>query len=315
MSPSSECETPRNLRLRLESALQVLASGRARAAYGQEGLRALQQSLKEAEQRLALDFREVQESTVEHAAMYAKNPEVLGGMLHLVFCLDLVHQWVQSRDDQIKEMEQNLQKAQQSMVQCTSLMDQLSLDVRSCKESLAALERASRDATNPGGSARAQRAQAAQEELLRQNAELRAELESAKKAASLHVRRDATVTDAPVQTLLQKLEQLEPLLAAMPAGPGVELQEEACEAYGRLRGALLEAAAIPEVPSWPGDSGRSASSWSSRSEMPHAAAPCTDRWPRTQLEPVARPGAYQQRLGPHVPPLPRSGPFRPHSQH
>ena len=61
--------------------------------------------------------------------------EVLGGMLHLVFCLDLVHQWVQSRDDQIKagvapfqqgafkaqrlqEMEQNLQKAQQSMVQC-----------------------------------------------------------------------------------------------------------------------------------------------------------------------------------------------------
>ena len=74
----------------------------------------------------------------------------------------------------------------------------------------------------------------------------------------------------------------------MPAGPGViELQEEvrprrvgaeaalpvpeACEAYGRLRGALLEAhpssarapncdrtslfpqaAAIPEVPSWPG---------------------------------------------------------------
>eukprot|EP00439_Symbiodinium_sp_Y106_P038194 s2427_g4.t1 len=75
-----------------------------------------------------------------------------------------------------------------------------------------ALERASRDATNPGGSARAQRAQAAQEELLRQNAELRAELESAKKAASLHVRRDATVTDAPVQTLLQKLEQLEPLL-------------------------------------------------------------------------------------------------------
>lgn len=254
---------------------------------------------------------------MEHAAMYAKNPEVLGGMLHLVFCLDLVHQWVQSRDDQIKEMEQNLHKAQQSMVQCTSLMDQLSLDVRGCKESLAALERVSRDATHPGGSAqRSQRAQAAQEELLRQNAELRAELESAKKAASLRARRDATVTDAPVQTLLQSLEQLEPLLAAMPAGPGViELQEEACEAYGRLRGALLEAAAIPEVPSWPGDPGRSASSWSSSENMPNVAAPCADRWPRTQLEPVARPGACQQRLGPHVPPLPRSGPFRLHGQH
>ncbi|CAE7304148.1 TATDN2 [Symbiodinium natans] len=131
-----ECESPRNLRLRLEAALQVLADGRARAVHGQEGLALLQRSLKDAEQRLGVDLREVQESTVEYAAMYAKNPEVLGGMLHLVFCLDLVHQWVQSRDDQIKEMEEKLQEAQRSMVQCTSLMDQLSLDVRSCSESL-----------------------------------------------------------------------------------------------------------------------------------------------------------------------------------
>ena len=115
-------------------------------------------SSQEAEQRLALDLREVQAAPNvrrtfpgfrvfqngsvrdsssffgrrapwsmrrcmlrirRHTLLYSTNRqlppvacEVLGGMLYLVFCLDLVHQWVQSRDDQIKAGIRSLQSFQ-----------------------------------------------------------------------------------------------------------------------------------------------------------------------------------------------------------
>ena len=45
---------------------------------------------------------------------------------------------------------------------------------------------------------------------------------------------------------LAALEPLEPLLAAMPMGSqeALDLQEEACEAYGHLRRVVLQAARV-----------------------------------------------------------------------
>ena len=79
------CAMSVSLRLRSEAALQALAAGR-RVAKGAQAVEELRKALEDVAPKLRVDLREVQESVIEHAAMYAKNPEVLGGMLHLVFC-------------------------------------------------------------------------------------------------------------------------------------------------------------------------------------------------------------------------------------
>ncbi|CAE8627811.1 unnamed protein product, partial [Polarella glacialis] len=99
---------PTGLRLRAETALRALADGRTRLASGLDSVDLLRGQLDEAGTRWDLDLREVQESTVEHTAMYARNPEVLGGMLHLVFCLDLVNQWLEQRDSEAEELREQL---------------------------------------------------------------------------------------------------------------------------------------------------------------------------------------------------------------
>ncbi|CAJ1386020.1 unnamed protein product [Effrenium voratum] len=200
-------------RRRAAAALRQLGEGARRAQRATEALALLQQELAATECRLGVDLRQVQESTVEHAAMYAKNPEVLGGMLQLVFCLDLVHQWEQSTDHQIKDLQAQLQSISAEFLQCRGMMEKLSREVQALR------------ATDT------------------ETQELR-ELRRANAALTQQLARPGTGESACV-ALLGSLEELEPLLAAMPMESSrfLELQEEACEAYGRLRSVLLEAAA------------------------------------------------------------------------
>eukprot|EP00931_Biecheleriopsis_adriatica_P058681 TRINITY_DN34998_c0_g2_i1.p1 TRINITY_DN34998_c0_g2~~TRINITY_DN34998_c0_g2_i1.p1 ORF type:complete len:154 (+),score=31.26 TRINITY_DN34998_c0_g2_i1:57-464(+) len=119
--------------------------------------------------------------------------------------------------------------------------------------------------------------------------------------------------------MLASLEQLEPLLAAMPASTDLqgELQEEACEAYGRLRTTLLEAAELPHANAVtvPGDQ-----SLPSRQQVPFPceagrAAPQPRDGRLIDLEtPLREPVVTQSGLVPRmqgslaaVPPLPRHG--------
>merc|ERR1712232_196935 len=69
----------------------------------------------------------------------------------------------------------------------------------------------------------------------------------------------ATGRVAPPERMLIWLEELEPMLAMLPVGvvPGMEhIQEDACEAYGRLREALWAAASTqhPQMATLPGGS-------------------------------------------------------------
>jgi len=358
-------DDPRSLRRRVEAALRGLADGRTRLEHCSEAVGELREGLCEVGVRLGVDLREIQESVVEHTAMYAKNPEVLGGMLQLVFCLDLVHGWLEQRDAKAQELERRLGLLEGGVTDCEALFVGLRGEVRACSHRLTELEEVhlackelpldaglqvawgdagasslstmgativdsakERAAESPAEralrrEAAALRAQlqaavagaekakaaaaaaaasaagvrtsaglpargglqlqqrrgtqrppegvpsgapgpgwAAEEALRRENAELRARLSEVPPTAEAAAADGAPIaTLPPVQGLLAGLERLEPLLASLPVAlvPGMaELQEEACEAYGRLRSVLLDAAAVPgsaATATLPGQSG------------------------------------------------------------
>lgn len=278
--------SPQGLRIRSEEALRALAEGRTRLESGLQAVKLLQQQLDAAGARLGLDLREVQESTVEHAAMYARNPEVLGGMLHLLFSLDTVRQWLERRDSEVEELEGRLSTVEEQLVEQSTLSQHLNRELVACSAFATTLDEQAKVAAaaaaqrRPGSAADVRRPSTVAREskelielrqelkLLRQeNAELQDQLSAARAAPAetqgsllqglghaLSSMQAPMSSLAPIQQLLTSLEQLEPLLAAMPAGvvPGMtELQEEACEAYGRLRMALLEANAMPQIPPMP----------------------------------------------------------------
>ena len=215
-----------SLRLRSETVLKALAEGRWRLAHGQEAVAQLLEDLDELRKtKLGSDLREVQESILEHNAMYAKNPEVLGSMLHLVFGLDVMSQWLTSRDEELDERFRHLEKLQEDLVKHRCALEDLQMEVQDIKASTA-------------GSSEVQA-------LRRENARLRRESSHAEAVAPSEPLA-ASWTPGAKAELLRCLEALEPRLAALPMAPGfMELQEEACEAYHHLRRVLLEAVALP----------------------------------------------------------------------
>lgn len=127
------------LLVRARAALQALSDGKVRAASGidsvdelQDRLRALsgQKTLRES----GIDLREVQESVVEHAAMYANCSEVLGGMLQLVFCLDHFRNWLEQRDLDIQEGLAQLDTLRRDFEDSGARITQLGTEVRTCVE-------------------------------------------------------------------------------------------------------------------------------------------------------------------------------------
>lgn len=263
--------------LRLEAELQALSEGRAKVAGGAQSVDDLRHQLGEVGARLRIDLREVQESVVEHSAMYARNPEVLGGMLHVVKCLDLVHAWLAERDARTKEIERQLVALDDRWGECRAWLDDLNREIKDCSERTAVAEltadlaRASAAAKPPveasdvGSSVVLRDLRRENSELLRANADLCAKLqhvvhrEASAPASAAAAKHTAHMLAPPAKSavpaqgvlgLLETLEQLEPMLAALPIGsvPGMlEVQEEACEAYGRLRALLFEAAAaVPD---------------------------------------------------------------------
>jgi len=277
----AEREDPRVLLRRVEAALQTLSDGRARVAAGAEAVEQLRRQLDKVRTPLALDLREVQESVVEHAAMYARSPEVLGGMLHLVFCFDLVRAWLSERDFEAQTLERRISDVEGQVGACRQYLREVEVEARACGERAASLalaadlgrishgsrQRAAANAhcevavqaeecwlepsaitgvDNAARTAREAEALVALKELQLENADLRAKLAS-KEVAGLRWPSLATAAASPAQGLVEALEQFEPMLASLPLGPEmVELQEEACDAYGRLRSVLLEAASMPQ---------------------------------------------------------------------
>ena len=216
-----------SLRLRSETVLKALAEGRWRLAHGQEAVAQLLEDLDELRKtKLGSDLREVQESILEHNAMYAKNPEVLGSMLHLVFGLDVMSQWLTSRDEELDERFRHLEKLQEDLVKHRCALEDLQMEVQDIKASTA-------------GSSEVQA-------LRRENARLRRESSLSAEAVAPSEPLAASWTPGAKAELLRCLEALEPRLAALPMAPEfMELQEEACEAYHHLRRVLLEAVALP----------------------------------------------------------------------
>jgi len=90
--------------------------------------------------RLGVDLRAVQESVVEHAAMYASCPEVLGGMLQLVFCLDLLGTWIKEQDNTVNSYAQRLQVIEEGYCMQGVRLAELASEVRACGERAAELE-------------------------------------------------------------------------------------------------------------------------------------------------------------------------------
>jgi len=133
---------PRDLMRRLEVALHSLTDGQARVAEAAAAVGDLRLRLADLASQLAdrVDLREVQESVVEHAAMYAKSPEVLGSMLKLVFCLDLVAGWLRERDARAAHFEERLASAEGHVESCNSLFGSLKAEVQTCCERAATLE-------------------------------------------------------------------------------------------------------------------------------------------------------------------------------
>lgn len=301
---------PQSLLRRLEAALRDLAEGKSRVAHGLTAVGELRQRLGDVAPRLGIDLRGVQESVVEHAATYAKSPEVLGCMLKLVWCLDLVSTWLGERDASAAELERRLNSVEGQIARCDATFADVRQEVKSCCESVAALD-AQKEQEQLQLQSRLQelqhqleeqgrehdrklreqllesqrKVQEQQEHLQERLQQLRqqhddekqqwnkvaseqitralsdkaarssggaAEAEAAEAAAWMEAEHRAmpprSAGGGPVQALLLGLEQLEPSLASLPVGilPGMlELQEEACEAYTRLRDVLFEAAELP----------------------------------------------------------------------
>lgn len=311
------------LLVRARAALQVLGDGKVRTANGIESVKELQERLNELAGLTGMDLREVQESIVEHAAMYANCPEVLGGMLQLVFCLDTVRDWLEQRDRAMQDTLSQLDTLQRNFEDCTNHITELGVEVRNCTKLASTLEGAvvtqpalvvpsphlTRAAAAPPKSPQrrqehvisvdlqALEADAENDKLVvelrhenkdlwsqcselhRRLAQADAEVAAARQdkaaacSAAEAARSAAEQTAAAAEeavamrgqsspaacsremqlqqqrhepSALGVLEQLEPLLAGLPVGvvPGMsELQEEACEVYGRLRSLLITAAA------------------------------------------------------------------------
>lgn len=311
------------LLLRARAALQALSDGKVRTASGLDSVKELQGRLEAFSgqcelQGFGVDLRQVQESIVEHAAMYANCDEVLGGMLQLTFCLDHVRSWLEQRDLAVQDALSQMDTLQRNYEDCSFYVTELGMEVRNCAKHASTLELELalrgrgggevRAPSNPGASplssARGGRSPSAGfmrisqtgpgisvdlealeaesdqtawlEELRRENVSLRNRLaETAAETAAVRsaAQRSAEAAqNAAEQTAvaaaqvaascspavrlpqelrtdasaLEILEKLEPALASLPVGlvPGMsELQEEACETYGRLRQLLIVAAA------------------------------------------------------------------------
>lgn len=137
LADPGDCEDAvlQGLLLRSRAALQALSDGKVRTANGLDSVRELQQRMKSFLGQLELqgsgiDLREVQESIVEHAAMYANCPEVLGGMLQLVFCLDHVRGWLEQRDLAVQDALSQLDTLQRNFEDCSAHITQVGMEVR-----------------------------------------------------------------------------------------------------------------------------------------------------------------------------------------
>jgi len=124
----------------VQAALQALGEGRLRTASGLHAVGELRKQLEALAERLHLDLRKVQESIVEHAAMYANCPEVLGGMLQLVFCLDHVKTWIQERDVRVQRAEERLEVLHKEFEDCNMRYTTLEVEVGECNQRASALE-------------------------------------------------------------------------------------------------------------------------------------------------------------------------------
>lgn len=137
LAEPADCEDAalQGLLLRSRAALQALSDGKVRTANGLDSVKELQQRMKSFVGQLELqgsgiDLREVQESIVEHAAMYANCPEVLGGMLQLVFCLDHVRGWLEQRDLAVQDALSQLDTLQRNFEDCSAHITQVGMEVR-----------------------------------------------------------------------------------------------------------------------------------------------------------------------------------------
>lgn len=103
--------------VQLEGALKALSEGRFKGASGGEQANGMVGKLRAAAAPLGLDLRDVQEAVVEHSAMYANCPEVLGGMLKLTFCLDQVKDLLQRKDAQLQDAERRYEELETQFIQ------------------------------------------------------------------------------------------------------------------------------------------------------------------------------------------------------
>ena len=235
------------LRHRAESALKTLAEGRRRLAHGQEAVTQLLEDLDALKDSgLDLNLREVQESILEHTAMYAKNPEVLGSMIHLVFGLDLMSQWLTARDQELDTNVQHLHVLQEELLKHRRQLEDLTSELHQLK--LEAVTGSTSRARPSSASAVKDFSTKELEELRRENQELRQQLRERPKSGSGSYTgswRFGADWSQIGTGMVQCLEQLEPMLATMPNDAGfLDLQEEACEAYYELRRILLQAVAL-----------------------------------------------------------------------
>jgi hypothetical protein len=133
------------LLLRARTALEALSEGKVRTASGLDAVKDLRERLSRLSGSLqvlgsGIDLREVQESIVEHAAMYANCPEVLGGMLQLVFCLDHIRCWLEERDAVVKSALAELDKHNDNFEAHHGLIDRMGAEVRACTTRAKTLE-------------------------------------------------------------------------------------------------------------------------------------------------------------------------------
>lgn len=308
---------PAALQRQAEQSLRALTESGGHAVAGAQAVAELRTKLAELQPRLGVDIREVQESLVQHAAMYTSCPEVLRGMLRLVSCLDVVRSWQLERDASAVVVERRLEALEEECRQHSAVSTALVAEVQRLGECAAAqalavdLEEAARAAAEADAHAEtAARVTDATEELRREVAILHSQLLAAKRraaeaetaerriasefaaagggfaspagataktaigqesatrapgaspaATALSTTASATSQQTPwspgseeglpSQAMLATLEQMEPMLAALPAHivPGMaELQEEACEAYSHLRSVVLKMTSIEHPP-------------------------------------------------------------------
>ena len=176
----------------------------------------------------------MQESILENTAMYAKNPEVLGSMIHLVFGLDVMGQWLTARDSELDLRLGDLEVLQQELLKHRRALEEMTSELQELRSS-----------GTTGGRTVPSRETGELQRLRRENERLQRELSSSRAGSSVAAVAAGTEWGQVKPLMLQCLEQLEPMLATMPATPSfLDLQEEACEAYYELRRILLQAMSL-----------------------------------------------------------------------